>query len=69
MTVSILIFLPIVASLLVMLFKNEVAKHAALFFAVVELTIALFFLSGFVPDASTQFGIDTYHGSIFYRRY
>jgi len=58
MTVSILLFLPIVAALLVLFFKNEVAKHAALFFAVVELAIAMFFLSGFVPDASTQYTID-----------
>jgi NADH-quinone oxidoreductase subunit M len=58
MTVSILIFLPIVAALLTLLFKNEMAKHAAMFFAVVELAIALYFLSGFVPDASLQYSID-----------
>ncbi|MBD1393809.1 complex I subunit 4 family protein [Mucilaginibacter glaciei] len=58
MTVSILLFLPIIAALVVLLFKNEVAKHVALFFAVVELAIALFFLSGFVADASTQYSID-----------
>jgi len=58
MTVSILIFLPIVAALAVLLFKNQTAKHAALFFAVAELAIALFFLSRFVPDATTQFRID-----------
>ncbi|MBK0379826.1 complex I subunit 4 family protein [Mucilaginibacter segetis] len=58
MTVSILLFLPILAALLVLLFKNETAKHAALFFAVAELGIALYFLSGFVPDASFQYVID-----------
>jgi NADH-quinone oxidoreductase subunit M len=58
MTVSILIFLPIVAALLVLLFKNDAAKHAALFFGVAELAIALYFLSGFVADASTQYAID-----------
>ena len=58
MTVSILIFLPIVAALLVLLFKNDAAKHAALFFGVTELAIALYFLSGFVADASTQYAID-----------
>ncbi len=55
MTVSILIFLPIIAALAVLFFKNETAKHAALFFAVVELVIAGMFLANFIPDASTQF--------------
>lgn len=59
MTVSILLFLPIVAALAVLLFKNETAKHAALFFSVVELATALFFLSRFTSDASTQFAFDT----------
>src|SRR3954471_7944617 len=58
MTVSILLFLPVIAALAVLLFKNETAKHAALFFSVAELVIALVFLSRFVPDASTQFGVD-----------
>jgi len=57
MTVSILLFLPIVAALVVLLFKNEVAKYAALLFAVAELVIAGIFLSRFVPDASTQFAV------------
>lgn len=59
MTVSILIFLPIVAALLVLFFKNETAKHVALAFSVVELAIALVFLSKFVPDATTQFLVET----------
>jgi NADH-quinone oxidoreductase subunit M len=58
MTVSILLFLPIVAALIVLLFKNEAAKHAALFFAVAELAIALYFLAGFVPDASIQYAVN-----------
>ncbi|HEY0244775.1 MAG TPA: NADH-quinone oxidoreductase subunit M [Mucilaginibacter sp.] len=58
MTVSILLFLPVVAALAVLAFKNEAAKHAALFFAVVEFAIALTFLSRFIPDATTQFAID-----------
>jgi NADH-quinone oxidoreductase subunit M len=58
MTVSILIFLPIVAALAVLILKNEVAKYVALFFAVAELGIVAFFLTRFVPDASTQFNID-----------
>lgn len=58
MTVSILIFLPVIAALAVLLFKNDAAKHAALTFSVAELAIALFLLSGFVPDASIQFAVD-----------
>ena len=58
MTVSILIFLPVIAALAVLLFKNDAAKHAALTFSVAELAVALFFLSKFVPNASVQFGID-----------
>jgi NADH-quinone oxidoreductase subunit M len=58
MTVSILIFLPVVAAVIVALLKNEVAKYAALFFSIAELVVAGIFLSRFVPDASTQFGID-----------
>jgi NADH-quinone oxidoreductase subunit M len=57
MTVSILLFLPIVAALVVLLFKNEVAKYAALAFAVAELVIAGIFLSRFEPDATTQFSV------------
>jgi NADH-quinone oxidoreductase subunit M len=58
MTVSILLFLPVLAALLVLLVKNEAAKHAALFFAVIELGLAGYFLAGFVPDASVQYSID-----------
>jgi NADH-quinone oxidoreductase subunit M len=58
MTVSILLFLPIVAALVVLLFKNETAKHVALFFAIAELAIAITFLAGFVPDASVQYAIE-----------
>jgi NADH-quinone oxidoreductase subunit M len=57
MTVSILIFLPIVAALVVLLFKNEVAKYAAFTFALAELVVAGIFLSRFTPDATTQFTI------------
>ena len=58
MTVSILLFLPIIAALAVLLFKNETAKHAALFFSVVELAVAVVFLTKFVPNATTQFAVD-----------
>jgi len=59
MTVSILLFLPVIAALAVLFFKNETAKHAALFFAVAEFAIALVFLSRFTADASTQFAVNT----------
>src|ERR1019366_4032799 len=58
MTVSILIFLPVIAALAVLLFKNTAAKHAALAFSVAELAVAAFFLTKFVPDASVQFAVD-----------
>jgi len=58
MTVSILLFLPIVAALVVLLFKNEVAKYAALAFSVAELIIAGIFVGRFVPDATTQFVVN-----------
>ncbi|WP_461450568.1 complex I subunit 4 family protein [Mucilaginibacter sp.] len=58
MTVSILIFLPIVAALAVLILKNEVAKYVALFFAVAELGVAAYFLVNFIPNATTQFVID-----------
>ena len=58
MTVSILIFLPVIAAFAVLLFKNSTAKHAALVFSIAELVFAGIFLSRFVPDASTQFAID-----------
>jgi len=58
MTVSILLFLPVVAALVVLLFKNAAAKHVALFFAVIELALAGYFLSRFVPDTTTQFTVD-----------
>jgi NADH-quinone oxidoreductase subunit M len=58
MTVSILIFLPVIAALAVLLFKNEWAKHAALTFAIAELAVTALFLTRFVPDASVQFAVN-----------
>jgi NADH-quinone oxidoreductase subunit M len=58
MTVSILIFLPVIAALAVLLFKNETAKHAALVFSLAELIIAIVFLIQFIPDTSTQFVVN-----------
>ncbi|HJP63284.1 MAG TPA: NADH-quinone oxidoreductase subunit M [Mucilaginibacter sp.] len=57
MTVSILLFLPVVAALVVLFIKGEAAKYAALTFAIAELVVAGIFLSRFVPDASTQFAV------------
>ena len=58
MTVSILIFLPVIAALAVLLFKNSYVKHVALAFALAELAITGIFLTRFVPDASVQFSVD-----------
>jgi NADH-quinone oxidoreductase subunit M len=58
MTVSILIFLPVIAALAVLLFKNGAAKHVALAFSIAELAVAAVFLAKFVPDASVQFAVD-----------
>ena len=57
MTVSILFLLPIVAALVVLLFKGEASKYVALAFAIAELAITGVFLSKFVPDSTTQFSI------------
>ena len=59
MTVSILLFLPIVAALVVLLFKGEVAKYVAFAFSVAELAVAGYFLSQFVPDGTIQFGVNS----------
>src|SRR3984957_5477343 len=58
MTVSLLIFLPVIAAVLVLFFKNGAAKHAALAFALAELVLAGVFLSKFIPNNTTQFAID-----------
>jgi len=57
MTVSILIFLPVVAALVVLFFKNETAKYAALTFALAELAVTGYFVSKFVPNAQQQFTV------------
>ena len=58
MTVSLLIFLPVIAALAVLFFKNEAVKHVALFFGVAELALSLYFLSCYHPDASVQFAVN-----------
>lgn len=59
MSVSILIFLPVVAALVVLFFKNGAAKYVALTFAIAELVVAGIMVSQFVPDTSTQFSVTT----------
>jgi NADH-quinone oxidoreductase subunit M len=59
MTVSILIFLPVVAAFVVLLLKNKLAKHVALYFALAELCVTAFLLTRFVPDASIQFLVNS----------
>lgn len=58
MTVSILIFLPVIAAAAVLFFRNNLAKHVALAFSVAELGVAAVFLARFVPNATEQFVID-----------
>jgi NADH-quinone oxidoreductase subunit M len=58
MTVSILLFLPVIAALVVLLLKNEAVKHVALGFAVIELIITGLLISQFKADSSVQFAVD-----------
>ena len=58
MTVSILLFLPLIAALVVLLFKNQTAKHIALLFSVIELAIVIVFAVKFIPDPTQQFIVD-----------
>lgn len=57
MSVTILLFLPLLAALVVLLLKGEQAKYAALFFAVLELILFSITLYNFVPDTSVQFDV------------
>ncbi len=58
MTVIILLFLPLLGALATLLFKGGAAKNVALLFALAELALAVVFLSQFIPDATSQFGVD-----------
>jgi NADH-quinone oxidoreductase subunit M len=58
MTVTILLFLPLLGALITLLFKGGTAKTVALFAALAELVVAIVCLTHFVPDASTQFLAD-----------
>ncbi|OCX50606.1 NADH dehydrogenase [Mucilaginibacter sp. PPCGB 2223] len=59
MTVSILLFLPLIGALVTLFFKGSAAKTAALFFGLAELAVAVGFLTQFVPDSSVQFLVDS----------
>jgi NADH-quinone oxidoreductase subunit M len=54
----ILLFLPLFAALLLLLFKGDNVKNIALFFALAELVVAGIMVSGFHADATYQFVID-----------
>ncbi|MEO6522756.1 MAG: NADH-quinone oxidoreductase subunit M [Mucilaginibacter sp.] len=58
MMVILLLFLPLLGGLVTLLFKNGAAKTVALLFALAELALAITILAKFVPDATTQFGVD-----------
>ena len=58
MTVIILLLLPLLGALVTLLFKGATAKNVALLFALAEFAVAVVFLSQFIPDATTQFGVN-----------
>ncbi len=58
MTVTLLIFLPLLAAFILLFIKGEAAKNAALLFSLAELVLAGVFLSKFVPNAAMQFTAD-----------
>src|ERR1700741_1258648 len=57
MTVSTLIFLPVVAALVVLFLKGSAAKYTAFLFALAELVVTCILLSRFIPNAETQFSV------------
>lgn len=54
----ILLFLPLFAALLLLLFKGNNVKSIALFFALAELVVAGLMVAGFHADATSQYVID-----------
>jgi len=54
----ILLFLPLFAALVLLLFKSDNVKNIALFFALAELVVAGIMVTGFHADASSQYVID-----------
>src|SRR5205823_8532432 len=58
MTVTLLLFFPVLAAIIVLFIKGDAAKNAALLFSLAELVLAGVFLAKFVPDSTTQFSVD-----------
>lgn len=58
MTVSILLFLPLLAALALLFIKGDAVKNVALFFSLVELALGIYFLTQYKADASLQFDVD-----------
>lgn len=58
MTVSILIFLPLLAALALLFIKGDAVKNVALLFSLVELALGIYFLTQYKADASLQFDVD-----------
>lgn len=58
MTVSILIFLPLLAALALLFIKGDAVKNIALGFSLVELALGIYFLTQYKADASLQFDVD-----------
>jgi len=54
----ILLFLPLFAALVLLLFKGDNVKNIALLFALAELAVAGIIVSGFHADASSQYVVD-----------
>jgi len=54
----ILLFLPLFAALVLLLFKGDNVKNIALFFALAELVVAGIMVAGFHANASSQYVID-----------
>jgi NADH-quinone oxidoreductase subunit M len=58
MTVSILLFLPLLAALALLFIKGDAVKNVALFFSLLELALGIYFLTQYKADASLQFSTD-----------
>jgi len=58
MTVSILLFLPLLAALALLFIKGDAVKNVALIFSLVELALGIYFLTQYKADASLQFDVD-----------
>ena len=58
MTVSILLFLPLLAALALLFIKGDAVKNIALVFSLAELALGIYFLTQYKADASLQFDVD-----------